>query len=124
MADHNSYLSNNLTNTKPIYLANNGASIHFFEDTVFINQNFPKSVVNITMFLITVTIVAVVNMMVLLWVKVKDRVLIDKMVTMDCVANIMMVGIFFLAFPCRVWSNRFLCAGITLFRVFTATINR
>ena len=75
-------------------------------------------------FLATVTIVTGVNILALMWVKVKDKVVIDKMVTLDCVANIMIVGVLLLAFPYRVWNNSFLCAGITFFRVFTVTINK
>ena len=124
MVEFKSNLSHILPHTKYINVANVEESIQFLEDVVLINQNYPKSSFNIAMFSVTVTLVIVVNLMVLAWVKVKDRVLVDKMVTMDCVANIMMVGLLFLAFPCRVWSNSFLCAGIIFYRVFTITINR
>ena len=101
-----------------------GEQILFFEDVLVINQDFPSTILNITMFSMTVMMVTVVNTMALLWVKVKQRVLIDKMIFLDCVANIMMVGILLLAFPCRIWSNRYLCAAITFFRAFTVTLNR
>ena len=68
--------------------------------------------------------VTVVNAVVLLWVKVKDKVLIDKMVTLDCVANIMMAGLLLLAFPVRIWKNVWLSAAITFFRSFSSTLNR
>ena len=87
-------------------------------------EAFEKSVSHMTCLLATVTIVTGVNIMALVWVKVKDKVLIDKMVTLDCVANIMMVGVLLLAFPVRIWNNVWLCAGITFFRSFTATLNR
>ena len=114
----------NLTITTPIYLGNNEEPLQFFEHVWVINENFSRSALNISIFLLTVTMVIVVNTMVLVWVKVKDKVLIDMMVTMDCVSNIMMVGLLLLAFPSRVWDNHFLCAGITFFRVFTATIDK
>ena len=114
----------NLTITTPIYLGNNEEPLQFFENVWVINENFSRSALNISIFLLTVTMVIVVNTMVLVWVKVKDKVLIDMMVTMDCVSNIMMVGLLLLAFPSRVWHNHFLCAGITFFRVFTATIDK
>ena len=102
----------------------NVETVNFLEDTVEINKNIPMSWMNITLFLLTGMLVIVVNMIVLLSVKVKDTVLIDKMVILDCVANIMIVGVLLLAFPRRVWNNSFLCAGITFFRVFTVTINK
>ena len=98
--------------------------VQFFENVWVINENFSRSALNISIFLLTVTMVIVVNTMVLVWVKVKDKVLIDMMVTMDCVSNILMVGLLLLAFPSRVWDNHLLCAGITFFRVFTATIDK
>ena len=102
----------------------NVETVNFLEDSVEINKNITKSWINITMFLVTGLLVIVVNMIVLLSVKVKDTVLIDKMVILDCGANIMIVGVLLLGFPCRVWNNSFLCAGITFFRVFTVTINK
>ena len=102
----------------------NVETVIFLDDTVEINENIAKSWINITMFLVTGLLVIVVNMLVLVSVKVKDTVLIDKMVILDCVANIMIVGVLLLAFPCRVWNTSFLCAGINFFRVFTVTINK
>ena len=116
-------MTSNLTHNKEILLADIG-NIIFFQDVVVINQNFPISVLNITMFSIIVILVIFVNIMVLLRVKMKNRVLIDNMVTMDCLANILMVGLLLLAFPSRIWNNRFLCAGITIYRAYTVTINR
>ena len=125
MVQFNSNLSHNLSHsTTTINMANVEESIQFLEDVVVINQNYPKSSFNIAMFSVIVSLVIVVNLLVLMWVKVKEKVLVDKMVTMDCVANIMMVGLLFLAFPCRVWRNSFLCAVITFYRAFTITINR
>ena len=105
-------MARNLTHNTEVFLADIG-DILFFQDVVVINQNYPMSVLNITMFSIIVLLVILVNIMVLLRVKMKNRVLIDNMVTMDCLANILMVGLLFLAFPSRIWNNRFLCAGIT-----------
>ena len=112
------------TNIKSITLANSGQSIHLFEEVLLINQNFPKSDLNIILFGMTVVMVIMVNTLVLVWVKVKDKVLIDKMVTLDCVANIMMAGVLLLAFPVRIWGNVWLCAVITFFRSFSSTVNR
>ena len=108
---------------KNITLANTG-TIHFYKDVVLINQEFTKTVLHNSLFSITVIVVVMVNILVLLRVKLKDRVLIDKMVAMDCLANILMVGLLLLAFPVRIWGNSHLCAGITFYRAFTVSLNR
>ena len=112
------------TNIKSITLASSGQSIHFFDEVLLINKNFPNSDFIVIIFGMTVMMVTVVNTVVLVWVKVKDKVLIDKMVTLDCVANIMMAGVLLLAFPVRIWKNVWLCAAITFFRSFSSTLNR
>ena len=99
-------------------------TLYFYEQTILINKNIPISVLNLTLFGSTVTIVILLNTLVLVWMKVKENVLIDKMVTLDCVANIMMAGVLLLMFPVRIWSNVWLCAVITFVRSFTATLNR
>ena len=124
MAQNISCSPDNLSFTKTVNIAHHEESVHFLKDVLVLNQNFPKSWLNIAMFLTTVMLIGVVNIIVLVWVKVKDRLLIDKMVTMDCVANIMMIGLLLLAFPSRVWNNSFLCAVITFYRVFTTTIKK
>ena len=98
--------------------------IQFVEEAFLINKNFPKSFLNVAMFSGTVVVITITNTLVLMWLKLKDRVLIDKMIFMDCVANIGMIGMIFLAFPCRVWSNKYLCAAITFFRALIVTLNR
>jgi hypothetical protein len=112
------------TNIKSITLANSGQSIHFFEEVFIINQNFPKSNFIVILFGMTVVMVIFVNAVVLLWVKVKDKVLIDKMVTLDCVANILKAGLLLLSFPVRIWKNVWLCTVITFFRSFSFALNR
>ena len=119
-----SNLNNISTSIKSIPLANFGQSIHFFDEVLLINQNFPKTDSIVILFGMTVMMVTVVNTVVLVWVKVKDKVLIDKMVTLDCVANIMMAGVLLLAFPVRIWSNVWLCGVITFVSAFAHTLNR
>ena len=114
---------NHSTGMMSINLAN-FEEVLFFEEVLVVNANFETSVSHMACFLATVMIVTGVNIMALMWVKVKDKVLIDKMVTLDCVANIMMVGVLLLAFPVRIWNNVCFCAGITFFRSFTANLNR
>ena len=112
------------TNIKSIALANSGHSIHFYEEDLLINQNFPESNFIIILIGMTIVMVTVVNAIVLLWVKVKEKVLIHKMVTLDCVANIMMAGLLLPAFPVRICKNVWLCAAITFCRLCSSTLNR
>ena len=114
---------NHSTGMMSINLAN-FEEVLFFEEGLVVNADFETSVSHILCFLATVTIVTGVNIMALMWVKVKDKVLIDKMVTLDCVANIMMAGVLLFMFPVRIWSNVWLCAVITFVRSFTATLHR
>ena len=96
---------NNSTQIVIITMDYIGETLYFVEETMLINKNFPITVLNLALFVSTVTIVILLNTLVLVWVKVKDKVLIDKMVTLDCVANIMMAGVLLNAFPVRIWSN-------------------
>ena len=94
------------------------------ENTILVNQNFENSTFHYLVILVVVGVVLLVNISILLWISLKERVLVDKMVTIDCVANLLMIGVLLLAFPIRVWGNSSLCALITCFRSFTITLNR
>ena len=48
----------------------------------------------------------------------------DRMVLLDCLANISIIGVMFLAFPTRVWGSSLLCLPITFFRSFVLVLNR
>ena len=50
--------------------------------------------------------------------------LVDRMVLLDCLANISIIGVMFLAFPTRVWGSSLLCLPITFFRSFVLVLNR
>ena len=56
--------------------------------------------------------------------KVKEFTLVDMMVLLDCVANIAIIGVMFLAFPVRIWGDPDLCLLIHFYRAFVATINK
>ena len=99
---------NDVSSDKNITLSHFG-SLHMLQNITFINQNHPKTFVNIAVFSITIIIIIFVNGLVLVRLKLKDKALIDRMITMDSVANLMMVGLLFLAFPLRIWNNRYLC---------------
>ena len=88
------------------------------------NLNFPTNVATITCTALCILFVLVVNLCVLLWVKMKDRVLVDTMVTLDCITNLLVILVVMMAFPVRVYSNNFLCAGISFFRCMTVTMKR
>ena len=98
--------------------------IIFLKDNLLVNQNFEHSFFNCLIILVTVAAVLMVNLAIMLWIKVKERVLVDKMVTIDCVGNILMIGLLILAFPIRIWNNSFVCGLFTFFRVYTVTLNR
>ena len=54
----------------------------------------------------------------------KENTLVDRMVLLDCLANISIIGVMFLAFPTRVWGSSLLCLPITFFRSFVLVLNR
>ena len=94
------------------------------EQYIHINLNFPWTTLNLVMFVLNNLTVITVNVLVLIWLKLKERTLVDRMVLLDCLANIGMIGVMFLAFPVRVWGNTHLCLLITFFRVFVLSLNR
>ena len=54
----------------------------------------------------------------------KDYTLVDRMVLLDCLANISLIGVITLAFPYRVWGSTYLCIPISFFRCFVVALNR
>ena len=94
------------------------------EQYIHINLNFPWTTLNLVMFVLNNLTVITVNVLVLIWLKLKERTLVDRMVLLDCLANIGMIGVMFLAFPVRVWGNTHLCLLITFFRCYVLVINR
>ena len=99
-------------------------SIKFIGDSRLPNLNFPTNVPTVLFMAFCLLFELMVNLMVLLWVKMKDRVLVDTMVTTDCIANLLCILIVMLAFPVRVYRNKMLCAGMTFFRGITVIIKR
>ena len=94
------------------------------EHYIHINLNFPWTTLNLVMFVLNNLTVITVNVLVLVWLKIKERTLVDRMVLLDCLANISSIGVMLLAFPVRVWGNTHLCLLITFFRVFVLSLNR
>ena len=94
------------------------------EQYIHINLNFPWTTLNLVMFVLNNLTVITINVLVLVWLKLKERTLVDRMVLLDCLANIGMIGVMLLAFPVRVWGNTHLCLLITFFRCYILVINR
>ena len=72
-------------------------------------------------------------------VQFKDRVLVDKLVVIDCIGKLVMkfsfnwklflgnlsyIGLQLLAFPIRVWSFPYLCPLFSFYRIFVTILNR
>ena len=95
-----------------------------FDTEVYINSNWETSIFNLVTFLTNNLTIFLVNVVVLVWLKIKENTLVDRMVLLDCLANISNIGVMFLAFPIRVWGNSNLCLLITFFRGFVGVLNR
>ena len=82
------------------------------------------TIFNLFAFITNTLTVLLVNIVVLVWLKIKENTLVDRMVLLDCLANISNIGVMFLAFPIRVWGNSYLCLLISFFRGFVGVLNR
>ena len=105
----------------------NRKRINFFfdvEELVHVNFNLEISLYNLILSITSTLTVLLVNSLVLLMLKMKEKTLVDRMVLLDCLANISTVWVMFLAFPIRVWGNSYLCLLITFFRGFVFVLNR
>ena len=105
----------------------NRSRIHFYfdlEELVHVNFNWKMSIFNLFSTITCTLTVLLVNALVLLMLKMKENTLVDRMVLLDCLANISTVAVMFLAFPIRVWGNSYLCLLITFFRGFVVVLNR
>ena len=104
----------------------NRSRIHFYfdlEELVHVNFNWKISIFNLCLTITCTFTVLLVNALVLLMLKMKENTLVDRMVLLDCLANISTVAVMFLAFPIRVWGNSYLCLLITFFRGFVVVLN-
>ena len=94
------------------------------EELIHVNFNWKISKLNLILTLTRIITVLLVNALVLLMLKMKDKTLVDRLVLLDCLANISTIGVMFLAFPIRVWGNSYLCLLITFVRGFVVVLNR
>ena len=99
-------------------------NLYFQEDPIVVNENFPFTLLNMIPFVTTNVTVFIVNLLVLLWLKIKENNLVDRMVALDCITNMAVVIVLFLAFPYRIWHYTYICYFISFFRCFVLTINR
>ena len=99
-------------------------NLYFQEDPTPVNENFPFTLFNMITFVTTNVTVFIVNLLVLLWLKIKENNLVDRMVALDCLANMAVVIVLFLAFPYRIWHYTSICYFISFFRCFVLTMNR
>ena len=94
------------------------------KDLVDVNFNWKVSILNLITTMTSTLTVLLVNALVLLMLKLKENTLVDRMVLLDCLANISTIGVMFLAYPIRIWGNSYLCLLITFFRGFVVVLNR
>ena len=99
-------------------------SIQLSDDTRQPNLDFPANLPTVLFLVFSLLFELVANLWVLLWVKLKDRVVVDRMITLDCMANLLCIPVIMLAFPVRVYNDKLLCVGITFFRWFVISIKR
>ena len=105
----------------------NSTELNLFVDmkeTVYVYSNWEMSISNIVMFITNNLTILLVNIVVLVWLKIKENTLVDRMVLLDCLANISTIGVMFLAYPVRIWGNSYICLLITFFRGFVVVLNR
>ena len=105
----------------------NRKRINFYfevEELVHVNFNLEISLYNLILSITSILTVLLVNSLVLLMLKMKEKTLVDRMVLLDCLGNISTVGVMFVTFPIRVWGNSYLCLLITFFRGFVFVLNR
>ena len=105
----------------------NQRRINFYvdvEELVHVNYNLEILLFNLILPITSTVAVMLVNSLVLLMLKMKEKTLVDRMVLLDCLANISTIGVMFITFPIRVWGNSYLCLLITFFRGFVFVLNR
>ena len=107
------------------FINRSGIKLSFdVDEVVYVNFNWKISILNVITTLTCTFTVLLVNALVLLMLKMKENTLVDRMVLLDCFANISTIVVMFLAFPIRVWGNTYFCLLATFFRGFVVVLNR
>ena len=117
---------NTTTNvTISLFIENSTVNITFDEDDFLeVNRNFQPSSLHWSAVLLTCVLILLVNMRVLLFTNIKESKLVDLMVLVDCLANLSIIGVLFLAFPVRIFQDTRLCYLIETYRGLSLVINR
>ena len=117
---------NTTTNvTISLFIENSTVNITFDEDDFLeVNRNFQPSSLHWSAVLLTCVLILLVNMRVLLFTNIKESKLVDLMVLVDCLANLSIIGVLFLAFPVRIFQDTSLCYLIETYRGLSLVINR
>ena len=117
---------NTTTNvTISLFIENSTMNITFDEDDFLeVNRNFQPSSLHWSAVLLTCVLILLVNMRVLLFTNIKESKLVDLMVLVDCLANLSIIGVLFLAFPVRIFQDTRLCYLIETYRGLSLVINR
>ena len=111
--------------TISLFTDNSILKISFDEDDFLeVNRNFEWSPLHWSAVLLTCVLILVVNMRVLLFTNIKESKLVDMMVLVDCLANLSIIGVLFLAFPVRIFQDTRLCYLIETYRGLSLVINR
>ena len=106
------------TNNSTLYISFDEA------DFLEVNRNFEWSPLHWSAVLLTCVLILVVNMRVVLFTNIKESKLVDMMVLVDCLANLSIIGVLFLAFPVRIFQDTRLCYLIETYRGLSLVINR
>ena len=91
---------------------------------VIINQEEEMTTVTILALSLTSLLVIPLNGGVMIWMKKKQRTLIDTMMIIDCVANVLLFAGLFLEIPKIIFGNSVFCMFKIGYRFFVNTVNR
>ena len=102
-------------------------TISFVIDETYLenlHQNFPSTFANWFWYFWTILTILSSNILVLSWIQLKDKKLIDNMVLYDLLANLSIILIVVLAYPTKVYNDEWICLGVGVVRAFVSVTNR
>ena len=89
-----------------------------------LHKDFPSTTINWFWYFWTIFAILSSNILVLSWIQLKDKKLIDNMVLYDLIANLSIILIVVLAYPTKVYNNEWICLGVGVVRAFVSVTNR
>ena len=89
-----------------------------------LHQNFPQTNVNWFWYFWTISAILGTNILVLSWIQLKDKKLIDNMVLYDLIANLGIIVMVVLAYPTKVFNDKWVCLAVSVVRAFIIVTNR